>query len=179
MQEIVQKSLFVCICYLHGEVATGAAQFGQIHAADVAATQASDELEMVQTHSSISVPELLYGLPPHVIRRLAVRLAVARFPAKNLNLVEQEEEDISQRVAASKQESTQEKELEQAERERERERERENVCVVCVFYLNSSMWLMIGGGSVASCFLVGVLFSRSDAAAAASAPVAFGMNLEV
>ncbi len=161
------------MCYLHGEVATGAAQFAQIHAADVAATQASDELEMVQTHSSISLPELLHGLPPHVIRRLAVRLAVARFPAKNLNLVEQEEEDISQRVAASKQESTQEKELEQAERERE------NVCVLCVFYLNSSMWLMIGGGSVASCFLVGVLFSRSDAAAAASAPVAFGMNLEV
>ncbi len=141
------------MCYLHGEVATGAAQFAQIHAADVAATQASDELEVVQTHSSISLSELLYGLPSHVIRRLAVRLAVARFPAKNLNLFEQEE-DINQRVAASKQESTQVKELEH------RERETENMCAcVCVFYLNTSMWLMIGGGSAASRFLVGVLFS--------------------
>jgi hypothetical protein len=82
-----------------------------------------------------------------------VRLAVARFPAKNLNLFEQEE-DINQRVAASKQESTQVKELEH------RERETENMCAcVCVFYLNTSMWLMIGGGSAASRFLVGVLFS--------------------
>ncbi len=145
--------------YLHGEVATGAAQFAQIHAADVAATQASDELEMVQTHSSISLPELLYGLPPHVIRRLAVRLAVARFPAKNLNLVEQEDEDINQRVEqASK--SRRKRKNWSRHRERERERERKNVCVcVCVFYLNTSMWLMIGGGSVESRFLVGVLFS--------------------